>query len=1018
MSSPYASGPRPGSNLAVWATNGSSPRLGRFVLGPELGRGGMGTVYAAWDPLLNRKVALKLLHLGDPAHLLRFMREAQIQAKVEHPQICKVFEVGSEGDQPFIAMQFIEGQTLGEAKEELDRRETVRIMAEVAGAIHAAHRLGLVHRDLKPSNILLEPREDGSLKPYVLDFGLARDQSIADQSLSWGFVGTPAFMSPEQARAEEPTPASDIYSLGATLYALLSGHPPFEATSMVGLAIQQSTRPASPLRRTIPGFPKDLDTILLKCLDPQPGRRYGSALGLEEDLRRWLAGEPIHARPVGILERAWRAANRRRALSLAIASGVAVALVLLTWNVLAARRAQRQVGLAQQFALQVREVEQLLRIERMLPAHDIRPAEGRVRQRMEEIRAAMGNLGPVADGPGHYALGRGYLALRDYPAARTELDRAWASGFQSPEVAYSLGTALLNLYLIEEGRIRRMDPSKIQAALEPLQTRFADPALSYFHLARGQFQEDPAYGEAQVAMLERDDWRCIQKCREAFEAKPWMYEAKLLEARALENTVFGRPGEAVPPREIEDRLKEADQAIHAAARVAPSDEQVYLSELRRLTDLSYLQADSGTPSMEVFERTDTLFLQALTIRPGDTQVMLDWITSRVRQGLFRLRQGEDVRPLVKETLQKSLPQGARVREAGRADQIGYLYWILADWQWRHGENPLPALAEADRWFPKDDFGRAQPACLKADFLASRGKDPISALGEGERILQIWMRDKNWSFYHECVYGMILMARAEWAWGQGTDPLADLDRALQHLEASRAMNPDAIHAYPYLALVHTLKAQRSLALGQDPQMELSAALEACRKGLQITSSHYRIHLAMAKAREMQATDLMRHGQDPTATLELAREAVRAGLRANPTSFQILLQSARVDLVAARYSASKGQAPMETLANAEAEARRGLAIKADCPELWLVLAKVERGRVEWARAQGDAVDQEQIQDGVKALKRALGLNPDLPEALAERAALEMIQPGQRENGQKTLAAALKRDPFLDREFRDDR
>lgn len=1005
MLSPYASGSQPGSDPAAWASNGSSPRLGRFVLGPELGRGGMGTVFAAWDPLLGRKVALKLLHQGDPAHLLRFMREAQIQAKVEHPRICKVFEVGSEGDQPFIAMQFIDGQTLGEAKNDLDPRDTARIMAEVAGAIHAAHRADLVHRDLKPSNILLEPQEDGTLRPYVLDFGLARDQSIADQSLSWGLVGTPAFMSPEQARAEEPTPASDIYGLGATFYTLFSGHPPFEATSMVGLAIQQSTRPASPLRRTIPGFPKDLDTILLKCLDLQPERRYGSALDLEEDLRRWLAGEPIHARAVGLLERAWRAAKRRRALSLAIASGVAVALALLGWNAMAARRSQRQVGLAQQFALQVREVEQLLRIERMLPAHDIRPAEGRVRQRMEEIRASMGNLGPVADGPGHYALGRGYLALRDYPAARTELEKAWGLGFRPPEVAYSLGTVLLNLYLIEERSIRAMAPSKAQAELEPLRARLADPALAYFRLAKGQFQEDAAYGEAQVAWLKRDFERSIRKCREAFKAKPWMHEAKLLEAEALEGTAFGHPGTMAPPQEIEAKLNEAGQAIQAAFRVAPSDEQVYHVELERLTRLSYLQADSRTPSAEPFERADALFQQAMAIQPDDFQLKRDWITSRVRQGLFRLRRGEEVRLLMQDTLQQTLPDAARIREQHEEGRIGLLYWIQADGQWHHGEDPLPALAEADRWFPKDDFNRAQPMVIKADFLASRGKSPIAALDEGERILQVWMKEPGWSFYHECVYGMILMARAEWAWSQGRDPSADLARALQHLEASRAMRPDAIHAYPYLALAHALKARRALALGQDPWAEISAALEAGRMGLRITSSHYRAHLALAMAMEAQAMDAMDRRQDPAPVLAQAREAVKAGLKVNPTNFQLFLQSARIEVLAARYAASTGRSPGEPLAKAEAEARRGLGIKADCPRLWLALARVERGRAEWARSQGIAIDPGCMQAGSKDLKHALDLDPTFPEALAEKVVLETVQRSMSETSQIDLAAALK-------------
>ncbi len=998
-----------------WAAEAARPRLGRFVLGPELGRGGMGHVHAAWDPMLRRQVALKLLHQGDPIQLLRFMREAQIQAKVEHPQVCKVFEVGSEGDQPYIAMQFIAGRTLGDMKNELSVRDLARIMSEVAGAVHAAHRLGLIHRDLKPANILLEAQEHAGLMPYVLDFGLARDQSVADQTLSWGFVGTPAFMSPEQSRAEEPTPASDIYSLGATFYALFAGRPPFEATSMVGLAAQQSTTLVRSLRRDDATFPRDLDTIVLKCLDPEPKGRYASAWELEEELRRWLAGEPILARPIGPLERAWWKVKQRKALSLAIATGLLMTLTLLAWNAYAARQSRLQIQLAQTFALQVREVEQLLRIERMLPPHDIRPAEGQVRTRMTEIRLSMAKLGKAALGPGHYALGRGHLALRENVAARGKLELAWQAGFRTPEVAYALGTVLLNLYLIEQEKLTLTDSALIEVALQPLRATLVEPALAYFQLVQGQAQENPAYGEAQVAMLLGDHGRCIERCRAAYAAKPWMHEAKLLEAKALRNSVFGTPGYRGSSKEVEAHLQEAAKAIQVASGIAHSDEMVQLTELALLTSLSYYQADSGTPTAEVFDHSEALFQQALTIRPEDAQLTRMWLHSRVRQGSFLLGLGRDVRPLMWDTLRRTQAGGSAVAAGVDADAVGHLYTMLAEGQWHLGEDPLPALAEADRRFQPEAFGRTQPLRTRVDILLDQGRSPLATLDDGEQLLQNRMSTNDWSFWHESVYGMFLLARAEWAWQQGQDPRQHLDQAVQHLETSRQMSPETVYAHFLLAQAHTFKARRALALGLDPQHDLVAAEQAGLRGLRVTASHYRVHLALAAVQEAQALALMERKLDPTPSLVLARRSVAAGLKVNPTDFRLHLEGARIELEAAQHAIGQQASPLPALDEAEANARKGLAIKGNSAQLWTAVAKAERLRAAWGQQHPNTVKPGRTAAGLLAIQRALACNPRLPIAQAEQALLALLQSGGEVQKRNELDRLLQQNRFLAWEYR---
>ena len=208
-------------NQPFWADDPACPRVERFLLGPEIGRGGMGRVHFAWDPMLRRLVAIKLLHGDDPEQHLRLLREARNQAKLDHPRVCRIHDLGMEGERPYIAMQLILGNSLSELRPELDYTGIAALMVEVAGAIHAAHLAGLIHRDLKPANILVTGRGTAQLTPFVVDFGLARDLKSQDETLSWAVMGTPAFMSPEQARGEALGPATDIYSLGATLYAML-----------------------------------------------------------------------------------------------------------------------------------------------------------------------------------------------------------------------------------------------------------------------------------------------------------------------------------------------------------------------------------------------------------------------------------------------------------------------------------------------------------------------------------------------------------------------------------------------------------------------------------------------------------------------------------------------------------------------------------------------------------------------------------------------------------------------------
>jgi hypothetical protein len=297
----------------------------------ELGRGGMGVVLKARHLGLNRVVALKMVLAGPLAganELARFRAEAGAVARLDHPHIVPLYEVGEHQGRPFFTMKLIEGSSLTEHLPRLvnDARVAAGLMAKVARAVHHAHQRGLIHRDLKPGNILLDA--DGS--PYVSDFGLAR-RTEGDSHLTQtgAVVGTPSYMAPEQASGDRGlTTAADVYALGAILYELLTGRPPFRGATPVDTLMQRLQREPDPPQTVNPAVDGDLALICLKCLERDPSQRYGSAEALAADLERWLAGEPLAVRPpsLGTLLRLWLRQN--------FGSGVWIVVVGLLCGVL------------------------------------------------------------------------------------------------------------------------------------------------------------------------------------------------------------------------------------------------------------------------------------------------------------------------------------------------------------------------------------------------------------------------------------------------------------------------------------------------------------------------------------------------------------------------------------------------------------------------------------------------------------------------------------------------------------
>ena len=296
-----------GDAVTVGVPDGSVPTIPGYTVLEELGRGGMGVVFKATAEQLNRFVALKMILSGDlasPEAGARFLKEAEAVARLQHPQVVQIFRIGDYNGRPYLEMEYVDGGSLADR---LDGRpwnptEAARLVESLALAVHHAHIREIVHRDLKPANILLTA--DGI--PKVTDFGLAKSLG-ADIGLTRtdSIIGSPSYMAPEQAggTASRIGPATDVYSLGAILYELLTGRPPFRAATVLDTLEQVRSAEPAPPSRIQPGLPIDLETIVLKCLEKEPTRRYPSAEALAAEIRRFCAGEPIRARPVGFVGR-------------------------------------------------------------------------------------------------------------------------------------------------------------------------------------------------------------------------------------------------------------------------------------------------------------------------------------------------------------------------------------------------------------------------------------------------------------------------------------------------------------------------------------------------------------------------------------------------------------------------------------------------------------------------------------------------------------------------------------------
>jgi serine/threonine-protein kinase len=970
-----------------------------------LGQGGMGAVYKARDRQLGRIVALKFIRGGDPNLIMRFLQEARAQARLNHPGICKVYEVGEVDGKAYIAMQFIDGVPLGEAAPGLSLLDKVEIVRSTARAVHAAHLLGIIHRDLKPHNVMLE-RGPAGWHPVIMDFGLAREAGEGKGLTESGAVlGTPAYMSPEQARGDVRIldHRTDVYSLGATLYDLLAGVPPFDAESVVDLLMHVIDRDPVPLRTRVPTIPPALDTIVMKCLAKEREQRYESASALADDLDRFLQGEAIRARRASLYLRGRRLVLRHRALS-AVSLGSLLLVLALGMNGLRlryqaqreAQRAARRAQLERQLAQRLKEIIWLLRVGYALPAHDVRFEQAVVRARMAEMARLAENqpeLGRLGEGLVSYALGEGHLALHEFAPARERLLLAQAAGLDSPELHHALGRTLGALFDQGMAEARRAgDKSWQEKRRAELTQEFLVPALRSLDKSRSLELESPEYLQGLIACYRKNYDEAQRLGRRAAALLPWLYEAQALRGHA-------RYEQAVEQKNRGDydaaraSLKEALGFYQLAADIGRSDGSLHDALATAWQLMADLDRTQGRPQDEAMQRSIAAADLLITSEPHRST----GYTRKARAYLFlawpRLTRGGDPRPMI-DQLVAAGERAIRLdpSDAYAYDMLGNGYSCRGTYEAGHGLDPEPAWAQAlDKLeraaaiqpsFPWAYNDRALVLRTRGEWLADHGRDPLPDYRQSVQNLEraILLDPAYQGAYTNLIKSYSLISAYQIA--GGIDPKPTLDQAYEISERLIALNGRNPNVFVQRALQDVYYSSYLADAGQDPTSVVQRAVANIERARSIQQDNPMHHAYLSLARGALARHQLQAGIDPRAEIEAGLKDTERCLERNAELFACHISRAQLEILLARHERGLGRDPRVPLEAAVAATRAATAIAPDAGE-----AYIELGRaclLLSSRAATPPLERSRLlAQGQAALERAIQIDAKNARGHAERA-----------------------------------
>ncbi|MCH9651482.1 MAG: protein kinase [Deltaproteobacteria bacterium] len=739
-------------------------------------------------------------------------------------------------------------------------------------------------------------------------------------------LGTPPYLAPEQVegRHEHLDRRTDVYSLGATLYELLVGRPPFEAERNVDLLVQiLHSEPVAP-RRVDPSLPADLETVVLKCLAKERSRRYESARALAEDLRRFLDGESIQAKPASLGYRLTKKARKHKwilATAAILVTIAGAALATVRW------RAESRLEYEQRYSQIGRDLDWSLRAVYMSSRHDIRPSKERVRERIRQLEAELAEISSLGKAPAHLAIGRAYAALNEDEAARRHLEAAWDLGQRNAEVGYTLGLVLGRQYESRLEQVRYLKDTNLrEEAMAGLREAFRDPAIEYLVAGRGTDAVAAEYVEALLAYYDRRWEQALGLLEEARTKLPWLYETLIVKGNVLNALGDERRAEGAELESSRQPYAQAEQAYRAAIASAGSDPRAYLGLCQLHFNLLRLEVHHPSPQIQVHKQNAFEACgEALAIDPEQARAHILQSRVGVLWSQYLSWTGGDPNPFLTDALESahraveiagdSASAHAAVGTAYglRAEYLGavrtsdllpdleasiasyeqalerspnnpiYLNMIGAMWSMRSRHEfrtgfPDQSRESADRAIsnletavaarPRSfdaQYNLANILGLRCDLLSRYGEDfgpCLERLNEtAQRVVEL---NPEFDLGHLEV-GSVAWRRADYLYLTGGDPEPALQEAESWFGKAVALNPDLSEVQFRWSILHYYRAYYALLEGRDPKPHIEAARERADE-----------------AQKIRAADLARHAQG----LLLDTMALRTALRDNQPVASIL------------------------------------------------------------------------------------------------------------------------------------
>lgn len=870
---------------------------------------------------------------------------------------------------------------------------------------------------------MVERTADGKFHPYVMDFGLARETAGSDQSRSGIIEGTPRFMAPEQARGDTKhlDRRTDVYALGVTLYEIIVGRSPYDGNIDIDILLAVLTVDAKPMRVVDPTVPPDLEAITLKCLEKEQPARYDSAKALADDLQRFIDGEPVLARRIGLFQRLYRRARKHKAL---VALGTALLLTvmgLLGYGVRTRlqtlereRQAQKQAELAKRLGQEISQMEWVLRSARQMPLHDLEREKGIIRRRMEKLQAELSGYGAMGRGLGHYALGRGHLALHEYGQALRELRQAQGEGNESADVHYALGLVLGKHYeqAMYEARLSG-GGDWAEKQLQEIEPKYLKPAIESLQKSRELASDTSGYLEAMLAYYRKDYAGAILQAKEASREAPWMYEvAKLQGDIHLERALKAR--DSGKDEQAKKEFGEAVKKYQEGAQIGQSDAEVYEGLAEAWVRQVEMAATRGQPTEVAYAAAIESSDKITAAEPRSTAGPL----KKAYAALMTMAiSGSGTSSA--ERVQKCLAEAAVVLEREpenpyASDVAAACNAFAADGAQGRGEDPEPLLRKS--------LTLLEPAVHKYPHFLWGINDLANVYVTLGAYLQLHGKpgsrelfDKTISYENMAVAldsgYLVALQNLMFTYAKiipQVSSIQELDGVLGSVDRVYSICTEINKQFPQCHINYVVDysraAARALQSGSDPQPMLKRGLEALAVVRKLGGAFLDLEQYAALLHWVDASDRVRRKQDPTASLLVLRETLSKCLGINGQDAMCRTLEAQAGWVSAEWAKQQKQSGQTQLEEALGKAQEATKSPETYPDAWQVVAETYL-RLARTAGQKPAVRDAHVLAGLTAIEKVFAVNPNHALARATQGELQLVRAQDQKtvDGRRALAQA---------------